>query len=181
MRKLILLLAACLALSASAQSVPEATKPSITLGLEQDVLPYVLRGFIFTGWTGRDQMRIRFSYAEAQSPGLLLADHLERDRVQAFGISAEYFFKDNFEGIWFGPGVGFWTNQVRDTLGTETLNESVVFSLGGGYNLALTRWLYASPWVALHTRVSGMEPVPMAAGSYQPMRFTPEVSVKLGL
>lgn len=166
---------------ATAQAATPAAKSSITFGLEQDVLPYILKGYILTGWTGRDRMRIRFSYAKSTLPGLVMADHLEEDRVNAFGISAEYFLKDYFEGLWFGPGIGHWTNKVKAKSGETLTHESMIFSFGGGYNLRLKPWLYCSPWLALHSRVSGTDAVPLGAGEYRPMVFTPEVSFKLGV
>ncbi|MFT5779359.1 MAG: hypothetical protein ACI837_002317 [Crocinitomicaceae bacterium] len=81
--------------------------PLITVGLEQDVLPYALKGFILTGWIGKNKYRNRFSYAQATRPGFILGDDVVEDRVKAFGISFEYFFKDDYTGWWFGPGIGY--------------------------------------------------------------------------
>lgn len=175
----LLLFAFCVKVNAKTQF---DGKPSImSFGIEQDVLPYFLNGFIFTGWTGRDFSRYRFSYAEATTPGFYLSDGIRADEVKAFGLSFEYFFKENFEGLWFGPGIGFWTNYVESDLGLRWTNQSAIFTLGGGYNIPLGRLVYVSPWVAVHSRVSGIDAVQLGNAQYQPARFTPELSVKIGL
>ena len=158
------------------------TKPGqLSFGVEQDVLPYVLSGYIVTGWMGRDFVRCRFSYAEAQTPQFMLQTGIGKDKVNAFGISLEYFFKENFEGWWLGPGVGFWTNNLESEDMGQAKNESVIFSFGGGYNYFITRWLYTSPWIALHTRVSGTDLLDVSDASYKPIILTPELSIKLGV
>ncbi|MBL4703357.1 MAG: hypothetical protein JKY54_02490 [Flavobacteriales bacterium] len=66
-------------------------KPAkIVFGLEQDVLPYLLKGYIITGWTGREYFRYRFSYASATTPDFIHAENVNSDQVKAFGISFEY-------------------------------------------------------------------------------------------
>ncbi|MCG8575495.1 MAG: hypothetical protein MI810_11470 [Flavobacteriales bacterium] len=158
------------------------SKPApIHVGIEQDVLPYVLKGYIGTLWIGRYYSRYRVSYAEANSPAFFLADGIAADKVKAFGISFEYFFNENFEGLWLGPGLGHWTNYLENTDGITAKNESFIFSFGGGYNFRLTNWLYTSPWVALHSRVSGNDDFMIGSTNYQPAIFTPELSIKLGV
>lgn len=155
--------------------------PEYTFGLEQDVLPYVLRGFIGTGWIGRDGMRVRFSYAQATQPRFFLGEGIRRDRVEAFGLSMEYFLNGRFERWWLGPGIGFWTDVVDTDGGVRHLHESTIFTMGGGYVLPITRWLYASSWTAVHARVSGNRPVDLVGATYRPAVLTPEVSVKVGI
>ena len=132
--------------SHSQEITPESNvRNGITIGLEQDVLPYLLRGFIVTGWMGRDYSRVRFSYAQVTSPSFFIPKTIFEDKVRAFGISYEFFFKDEYKGWWVGPGVGYWTNYLKTSDGITFKNESVIFSLGGGYNYFLTSWLYVSP------------------------------------
>ena len=163
------------------QTIDKDKPSTFYFGLEQDVLPYFFKGFIITGWTGRDFMRYRFSYAQATNPKFVLGEGIDADRVNAFGLSFEYFFKENFEGFWLGPGIGYWTNNVKSIMNEEIINESVIFSFGGGYNFKITNWLYFTPWVAGHTRVSGTTPVEMVSTVYKPAIFTPELSLKLGV
>lgn len=158
-----------------------SNKSILNIGIEQDVLPYVLKGYIGTVWFGRDKFRYRLSYASASSPKFILADNIEEDRVKAFGISFEYFFKDDYKGLWFGPGVGVWTNYITSKNNFHIKNESMIATIGGGYNMYLTNWLYFSPWVAMHFRVSGNDPVQLIQESYKPAIITPELSLKLGI
>jgi len=163
------------------QTSTTTIKKGLTLGVEQDILPYVLGGFIATAWMGRDAFRYRFSYAQANNPKFFLAENIKSDQVQAFGMSFEYFFKEDFKGFWIGPGLGHWTNYVLTEQQQEIKNESFIFTLGGGYNYPLTNWLYVSPWVAMHLRTSGNDPISTGIALYQPTIFTPEIALKIGV
>lgn len=166
---------------ASAKKLIDGNPPAISFGIEQDVLPYFLNGYILTGWIGRDFSRYRFSYAEASTPGFYLSDNIASDNVKAFGLSFEYFFRENFQGLWFGPGIGFWTNSVESDLGFTAINQSAIFTMGGGYNIPIGKFFYVSPWLAVHSRVSGTQTIPLGNTIYQPARFTPELSIKVGI
>jgi len=155
--------------------------PQLSVGIEQDILPYILKGYIVTAWIGRDFFRYRFSYAQANTPDFTHGEGIDKERVNAFGLSFEYFFKEKYRGLWFGPGIGYWSNYVTTDDGTKGTNQSVIFSLGGGYNYYLNRWLYISPWLALHTRVSGSDKVNIGSTIYTPALVTPEMSVKVGV
>ena len=185
MRKTLLLFSLILSLNGWGNEQPDDiiySRTPLMFGVEQDVLPYFLKGYIVTGWIGSGFFRKRFSYAQASSPGFFLQDGISSDRVKAFGLSFEYFFRENFEGFWFGPGIGYWTNDIQAENGLKQKNESFIFTLGGGYNYSLTKWLYVSPWLALHTRVSGTDEFNIGAvTTYKPILFTPELSVKIGI
>lgn len=187
MKNRIALLAICMiSMTSWGQDQKERNRTGITFGIEQDVLPYILKGGILTVWVGKDNFRIRSSYAKAINPKFMLGDKIESDQVNAFGMSFEYFFKDNLEGLWLGPGIGIWNNTVEfePSAGMpdySLLRESFIFSFGGGYNFRLTNWLYVSPWVALHSRVSKTESNEGDFYVYNPSTFTPEVSFKIGI
>lgn len=152
----------------------------ISWGGAQDVLPYILKGYFISGWLGANKLRVRASYANSTIPGFYLTEGIEMDQVNAGGISIEHFIKDNFKGLWFGPGIGYWVNSFETVNRVKGQNNSFVFSLGGGYNITLWKRLYASPWVALHTRFTGVSEKKYGDSKYVPARFTPEVSFKLG-
>ena len=70
----------------------------ITIGIEQDILPYFLKGFIGTVWVGQGYSRYRLSYAQATAPHFFIGEDLTSDKVKAVGLSYEYFFKEDFKG-----------------------------------------------------------------------------------
>jgi hypothetical protein len=151
------------------------------VGLEQDALPYVLKGFIGTVWFGEKHLRTRVSYAHAYSPKLVLQKDITQEKTIAVGVSSEFFLKENFKGLWFGPGIGYWEQQVKSVNSTAAHRfQSAIFSLGGGYNIYLWRNLYFTPWVAAHFRVTGNGKQDIDGVAYTPMSITPEASVKLG-
>lgn len=153
----------------------------LTIGIEQDILPYIFKGYFLSGWIGQEDFRYRLSYAESTIPKFILGEDIASDRVYAFGISYEYFVKENFQGLWFGPGFGYWRNLIKTKNNQTLTNKSIIFSLGGGYNLKITNWLYCSPWLALHTRISGNLEINTGLESYKPLLFTPEASFKIGI
>jgi hypothetical protein len=177
--KSLTLLLLCIYFSATTVNA-QSVSSKISIGIEQDILPYVLNGFIGTAWAGKNKFRVRLSYAEADIPPFVLQSGFQKDRTHAVGISAEYFLKDDFKGLWFGPGIGYWNNEATTTNNFKGEVQSWVFSLGGGYNIFLWKGLYTTPWLALHTRIAGNNSRYIDNIKYTPMLFTPEVSVKLG-
>jgi hypothetical protein len=168
-----------LSLRASAQNKPSPKK--LIIGIEQDVLPYLLKGFIGTVWLGQGNSRYRLSYAQATAPKFFIGEDLMSDKVKAVGLSYEYFFKDDFKGLWLGPGLGFWQNNIVFNNGSQVKNQSFILTLGSGYNMNLTNWLYVSPWVSVHTRLTGTSEIKSFYEFYKPAILTPEVSFKIGI
>ncbi|MGZ3863893.1 MAG: hypothetical protein ACXVPN_06015 [Bacteroidia bacterium] len=170
-----------LLLGYACKGISQSEEGKATLGVEQDVLPYVLKGYIGTLWMGFDNYRYRVSYAQAATPSFTHGKGISKDVVNALGLSFEFFRNKDFKGLWFGPGLGYWSNNIITAGGDKISNQSVVFSLGGGYNYFLNKFLYISPWVALHTRVSGTQSIYVSDHTYNPAIFTPEVSFKIGV
>ncbi|MCP4439527.1 MAG: hypothetical protein GY810_11345 [Aureispira sp.] len=153
----------------------------IYFGIEQDVLPYILSGFIVTGWAGIKKTRIRASYAHANSPKFFRKKNIDFEQTRATGLNVEFFFKSEFEGFWVGPGLGYWWNRVKNDAEVQVRDfSSVVLSVGGGYNWFIWKGLYISPWVAGHFRLTGNKGFEMGGELYKPMLITPEVSLKIG-
>jgi hypothetical protein len=92
---LITFLMVCVFQHNCAQDSSKHIDNKVTIGIEQDVLPYVLGGYFVSGWTGRDKMRCRFSHARANTPKFIHGDDIKAEAVNAFGISLEYFFIEN--------------------------------------------------------------------------------------
>ena len=167
-----------------------AQREVVYLGVEQDILPYFLKGFIVSGWVQKNANRFRLSYAEANVPGFYVDEAVKTDRVKVLSANYEYFRNYGPYRLWFGPGVGYWTNRVETKDLAQAKNTSVVLTLGAGFNyynywvnrkLRKIGRLYISPWVATHFRVTGLDPVQIGDYSYQPALFTPEVSLKIGM
>ena len=151
------------------------------IGIEQDVLPYFLKGFIGTVWVGQNKTRVRFAYAHATSPDLFLPDGLTNNQTRAFGFGMEQFFKPDFKGFWLGPNIGYWHQFITESeTGTVKKWESFILSVGAGYNWYVYKGLYLSPWLAAHFRVSGNKEFMVGSTPYTPWLVTPEVSIKIG-
>ena len=152
---------------------------TMAFGIEQDVLPYILKGYFGSLWYGNYKWRLRGSYAVSQVPNFG-NESLNSDRVQAAGLSFEMFFKEQYKGWWFGPGIGYWRNNIKFNSGQETINESIVLTIGGGYNWVFWKGFYISPWMAMHFRTTGFSDINILNESYSPWPVTPEVSLKVG-
>jgi hypothetical protein len=94
-------------------SFSKEKKIQFYFGIEQDVLPYIFKGYLLSGWNGTNQTSIRFLYATLEISQFYLSEHITSYKVRAFGISYEYFFNNDYTRLWFGPGVGIWTNTFK--------------------------------------------------------------------
>lgn len=172
-------------ISGSGEDISEKKESTGTVseafGLEVDVTPFILKGYMGTAWIGVEKFRLRVSYAESVLPQFIVDDDVSQESLTVFAVNTEIFYNQSFDGFWFGPGLGIWNSKYRfNGVEEDSTNRSFVFTFGAGYNKYLWKNLYVAPWAALHTRFTGMDPRFRGRQEYSPMRFTPEISVKLG-
>lgn len=149
-------------------------------GIEQDPLPYILKGFILSGWMGLKNTRIRGTYAEANTPSFFRRPGINYERTKASHLGVEFFFTKEFKGFWVGPSLGYWWNRIKNEDLYQRDFWSGVFSVNGGYNWYIFKGFYISPYLAGHLRISGTKNIILGTLDYQPRLFTPEISLKIG-
>jgi hypothetical protein len=168
---------------AQCDTVPTAYR-ALYWGIEQEILPYLLHGYALGGWGGLGRARLRLAAVRVDMPSFMRSPLLSRERINANSICVDFFLKDKFEGFYFGGGGGYWRHRVlpNANLGEEERQfYSLIFSGGCGYNWLIWKGLYISPWVALHTRLTGNNEVTWGNDvKYTPQMLLPEISLKIG-
>lgn len=156
-------------------------KKGTTVGFELDALPYLSGGWYGSAWVGRDRVRIRPVVASTELPSFLVEEGFSDAKVEAYALVVDGFFRDDFRGFWVGAGAEYWKNGVTNDAdgGTGEWNNTVA-TVGGGYVWKIAGNLYVNPWVAGHLIVGGPTSLRVGGATYNPKRFSPEASVKLG-
>jgi hypothetical protein len=163
-------------------SLPSAYR-ALYWGVEQEVAPYILRGWSLGGWIGLGRARLRAATVRLDMPNFIRSRYLSQERVIANSIAVDFFLKPEFKGFYFGGGGGYWTTILspKPEFGQQKRRvESLMFSGGCGYNFLIWKGLYISPWVALHTRITGNAAVDLGSATYNPRLIFPEIALKIG-
>lgn len=165
---------------AQEEEMPSSAYHPLHFGLEQDPTPYLTGGYILTAWVGMQHTRAKFSYAKVKQPDFMLKRDILSEEIQATQLSIEFFFKEDFKGLWLGSAVGYWWNRVQTSTGLLHDYPSVLFSVTSGYQIYLFKGLYISPYFAGHLRLTGARDVEVGSLEYRPHLLLPELSLKVG-
>lgn len=166
---------------AGASGADAQSTPRLRFGVELDVLPYATGGYYGSFWVGRDRLRVRPVIARTTLPDFMVDDGFENADIDAAALIVDYFFQEGFKGFWAGGGVEYWQNSIENaTSGDRATWSNTIATVGGGYIWRLKSGLYINPWAAGHLVVGGPTEVAVGDAVYEPSRFSPEVSVKLG-
>jgi hypothetical protein len=167
--------------SICANSQDDAQK-RISFGLEQDLLPYATGGYFAGGWVGMDHVRVRALTAKVNKPDFIVKDGFANNKVTAYAVLADYFFKENWKGWWAGAGWVYWKSSIQTSRKINTayyynwmVNGSV------GYNFSFGKRIYISPWCGMHVRIAGDKYVAVDDKIFKPALLNPEGSVKVGV
>lgn len=178
MKYLLIILATCLQITASAQ-----TKQSSPLqgGVELDVLPYITGGYFGAAWMGKNHWRIRALTATVNKPDWSTKKGFVNHHIEAYAVVGDYFFKPDWKGFWLGGGLVHWKSTIQSSakVQTATLNN---WLLNGsmGYHFSLSKKIYLSPWGGLSFRVAGDKNVAVDDKRFTLPLVNPEASLKLG-
>lgn len=179
MTRLLLLPIFLLSLAIPLHSQQPAKRLSI--GLEQDVLPYATGGYFGCLWVGGGHWRVRALLAKATKPDFLLPDGFRDNTIQAYALVADYFLKPGFEGWWLGGGAVYWDSSIGADNSTETVSyKSYLINGSAGYAWKFYHNFYLSPWAGLHLRLGGDDPARVGGRDYKPPLLNPEASLKIG-
>lgn len=176
-------LAAIMAVAGAARAQDPATSQSrgVTVGVEVDILPYILSGYYGSVWAGRAPWRARAVVSRSTLPSFLVQDGFEDHRVDVVAALVDHFFQPDFRGFWLGAGAEYWNNDVRNKADGQSASwNNLVATAGGGYVWKFHGNFYLNPWGAGHLVIGGDTKIPVGAETYEPRRFTGEVSLKVG-
>jgi hypothetical protein len=150
-------------------------------GTEQDVLPWVLKGYFANAWIGKEHVRVRVLTAYVQKPDFLLPSDFKNNHVRAYAIVADYFLRTEWKGPWLGVGVVRWENSIQNQDETVTRHfNNWLLNGSAGYHWKLSDRFYFGPWAGLHLRVSGPSDIMVAGKKYDIPMLNPEASLKVG-
>jgi hypothetical protein len=153
----------------------------LTVGFEQDALPYVFNGYFANVWVGEGHVRSRLLLAQVTKPDFILANGFTNNQVTAVALTADYFLKPEWRGWWVSAGAVCWKNSIQTTDLLQTAHFNTWLLNGSlGYSWKFYRNFYVSPWVGLHVKVAGDKEVAVDSKTYKPPRLNPEASIKIG-
>ena len=167
------------------------------LGIELELSPFILKGYILQGWLslGNAPFRLRVNMAENDMPKFMLDKRIEKERINSIGAYLDFFLKPQFTGLYFTGGIHYFAQNIttKDTLVNNSslilnpisynklAHNSIMISLGLGYNYYFYKGFYIAPWAGFHTRMSNTRAKNWAQDfTYEPQLLYPEVALKIG-
>ncbi len=156
-------------------------KKSVTIGVEQDFLPYLTGGYYAAMWLGKSHLRGRALMAHVNKPSFIVPNGFTNNIVTAYALLGDYFLKEDFSGWHLGAGIVLWNSSIQSNLKIGTANyQNTMLNGSIGYNWYFAKRFYLCPWAGLHWRIGGAETVTVDGSSFNPPLFTPEASLKIG-
>lgn len=159
----------------------QAQHASVSIGLEQDFLPYATGGYYAAAWIGQSHVRARVLVAHVHKPSFIVPNGFTNNVVTAYAVLGDYFLKENFSGWSIGGGLVRWNSSIQSNLHQSTVSyDNTLLNGSIGYNWKFHKNFYVSPWAGLHLKISGADHVTVDGSSFATPLFTPEASVKVG-
>jgi len=159
----------------------DSTNKHFSVGIEQDILPYIFNGNFSCFWVGYDHFRLRGIKAKVTKPDFVLAKGFTKNRVDAYAVLIDYFPNTDFSEYWGTVGLVYWDGWIEDkNTNFSKQFDSFLLSFGAGYNWKFYQNFYLSPWAAVHVRVGGPSKVPVGNSVFEPPILNPEGSLKIG-
>lgn len=154
----------------------------ISVGIEQDVLPYVTGGYFAGIWAGKEHLRVRALTAKVNKPDFIIKEGFANNKVTAYVLVADYFLNDNWKGFWVGTGPVYWRSSIQTSRKISTaFYNTWLLNGSAGYNFSLTKNIYLSPWCGMHLRLAGDKKVMVDDKIFKSSFINPEASFKVGV
>jgi hypothetical protein len=177
LRTFLIILCLTILTVANAQS---STK-KLSIGIEQDLLPYATSGYFGGIWVGKDHIRGRAIVAHVHKPNFIIKNGFSNNNVTAYALLADYFLKDNWDGWWAGAGIVCWKSSIQTSQQQSTADfKNILLNGSLGYNWKFYKNFYLSPWAGMHLRVAGDKEVKVDDKTFNPPLLNPEASLKVG-
>lgn len=158
-----------------------AQSPRLSIGLEQDFLPYATGGYYAAAWVGKSHVRARALVAHVHKPSFIVPSGFTNNVVTAYALLGDYFLKPDFSGWSIGGGLVLWNSSIQSNLQQSTVSYNNTLLNGSlSYTWKFHKNFYLSPWAGLHLKIAGADHVTVDGSSFATPLFTPEASVKVG-
>lgn len=119
---------------ARAQDTTASQRRATAVGIEIDVLPYILSGYYGSVWVGQGQWRARAVISRSTLPSFVVQDGFEDHRIDVVAALVDHFLQRRFRGWWVGGGAEYWDNDVRSKANGQSASwDNVALTAGGGY------------------------------------------------
>lgn len=172
--------AACILVLIAATGAHATDEPWV-FGTEIDIVPFLYDGYYLSAIAGKGRLRGRVVRTELTTPDFVTEDGFKDNDLKVWAVIVDIYFKDGFNGWWFGPGLERWTGEVTEkTSGLRAAYETTILTLGGGYTWWFSKNFYLNPWAAVHIPIGGDREIDFATATF-PIDPTPEASIKLGI
>jgi hypothetical protein len=153
----------------------------VTIGIEQDILPYLTGGYFMAFTAGMKHLRGRAVLASVTKPDFVVADGFTNNQVRAYALLGDYFLKDNWSGWWFGGGIVYWDSSIQSEAKLSTAHyQNILLNGSLGYSWKVGEHFYVSPWAGMHLCVGGDTDVVVDGKHFIPPVLNLEASIKVG-
>jgi hypothetical protein len=167
--------------------VPSPSRPPtrrrIGLGLETDVVPYVLLGGHGDLWLGYDRWRVRAIAATFTQPSFFTPSGFDNQHSTLVEVEIDRFLAwgaDDFRGLWVAAGGGLTVDTIdaNDRSGHAS-TVAPELSAGVGWAIALPLHFYVDPWAAVEYQFTPSQ-IQVGTRVWHPVHVTPQFGVKIG-
>ena len=149
-------------ISSSAQMSYYKPKRDINFGVETLGLPYYDGFSGGTIWFGKDHFKLKGGKTSLATPSVYLRDGFENDNFDLTFVNIEYFWKNNYNGLWFGTGFGSWKGSLGHEEEIELgAYENVRLGFTFGYQYKLMNNIYVNGWFGLYALITGDTEAPV--------------------
>lgn len=176
MKNILTTVFAVMALATSGQS-----NSGVSVGLEQDILPYITGGYYANVWAGKNHLRARALVARARKPDFIIPDAFTNNKITAYALVGDYFPRLEWKGPWISGGLVRWNSSIQTvdqmfkvSFSNWLVNGSV------GYNWKLAPHFYLSAWMGCHLLIAGPTTINVGPERYNAPHLNPEASIKVG-
>ncbi len=158
------------------------TRIPFTVGVEQDVLPYLTQGYYAAVWAGQGHWRLRALTAKVTKPDFLTPTGFTNNQVNAYAILIDYFLRDDASGWWLGAGYVYWQSSIALAAvpGVERGYNNQLLNGSIGYQWKFYKQWYLSPWAGMSMRTGGPKYVSIDQNTFKTSLLNPELSLKIG-
>lgn len=157
-------------------------KKPFALGLQLDMLPYILNGGNASFWIGKNSLRLKGNISGLNIPKAFLNYGYENGKIEtAYGLFIDYFIHEDFKGFWISNGFEYWEASLGHILETgRGSQKNIVYSLGVGYSRQITKHFYVSTQIAGKLIVNGKWEIKVGTRTGHFHRASPCLALEFG-
>ena len=150
-----------------------------TVGVQTDVLSYIIGGWHASMFGAYDNVRVRGVISQSFVPEFLRDDLVTEQQISAVACSVDFLFGPRFDGWWLGFGYEQWTTTYS-TATSSGEGRSHLLIVGGGFVQRFWKGFFVEPSAAAHISIAGPAEVQVGSATIFTDGVSPEISLKVG-